>query len=87
VPPLARFDLKKESMDETAAACRETGRERLAARVDVSNSASAAAAVEEALGSHGGACYGLVTTRASRRDGLLMRMSDEDIRRVLAVKN
>jgi 3-oxoacyl-[acyl-carrier protein] reductase len=83
---LALFDLKKESMDETAAACRENGAPAATQHaVDVSNSKSAAAAVEEALAAHGGACYGLVNNAGITRDGLLMRMSDDDIDSVLAV--
>jgi 3-oxoacyl-[acyl-carrier protein] reductase len=53
--------------------------------VDVSQSASVSAAVEEALAAHGGACYGLVNNAGITRDGLLMRMSDEDIDAVLNV--
>jgi 3-oxoacyl-[acyl-carrier protein] reductase len=83
---LALFDLKKESMDETATACREAGAPSATQHgVDVSQSASVSAAVEEALAAHGGACYGLVNNAGITRDGLLMRMSDEDIDAVLNV--
>jgi 3-oxoacyl-[acyl-carrier protein] reductase len=83
---LALFDLKKETMDETATACRENGSPSVTQHaVDVSNPASSAAAAEEALAAHGGACYGLVNNAGITRDGLLMRMSDEDIDSVLAV--
>lgn len=82
---LALFDLRKESMDETAAACREAGSAKVTQHgVDVSSSSSVAAAVEEALAAHGG-CHGLVNNAGITKDGLLMRMSDEDIDAVLAV--
>jgi 3-oxoacyl-[acyl-carrier protein] reductase len=82
---LALFDLRKETIDETAAACREAGAPNVTTHaVDVSSSASAAAAVEEALAAHGG-CQGLVNNAGITKDGLLLRMSDEDIESVLAV--
>ncbi len=82
---LALFDLKKESMDETAVACREAGSGTVTQHaLDVSNSASVATAVEEALAAHGG-CHGLVNNAGITKDGLLLRMSDEDIDAVLAV--
>ena len=82
---LALFDLQRESMDETAAACRAAGSPSVTQHaVDVSKSDSVATATEEALSAHGG-CYGLVNNAGITRDGLLMRMSDEDIDAVLAV--
>ena len=82
---LALFDLKKEAMDETAAACSEAGSPKVTQHaVDVSKSDSVGAAAEEALAAHGG-CYGLVNNAGITRDGLLMRMSDEDIDAVLSV--
>jgi 3-oxoacyl-[acyl-carrier protein] reductase len=82
---LALFDLKAETMEETAAACRDAGSPKVTLHVaDVSRSESAAAAVEEALGAHGG-CQGLVNNAGITKDGLLLRMSDEDIESVLAV--
>jgi 3-oxoacyl-[acyl-carrier protein] reductase len=82
---LALFDLAAESMDETAAACRDAGSPKTTQHaVDVSNAASVAAAAEAALDAHG-ACHGLVNNAGITRDGLLMRMSDDDIDAVLAV--
>jgi 3-oxoacyl-[acyl-carrier protein] reductase len=83
--PLALFDLKTEMLDETAAACREAGSGKVTQHaLDVANAASVASATETAVGEHGG-CYGLVNNAGITRDGLLMRMSDEDIDAVLAV--
>jgi 3-oxoacyl-[acyl-carrier protein] reductase len=82
---LALFDLKAEMLDDTAAACAGAGSPKVTKHaVDVSNPGSAAAASEAAVGEHGG-CYGLVNNAGITRDGLLMRMSDEDIDAVLAV--
>ena len=82
---LALFDLKAEMLDETAAACRDAGSPKITKHaVDVSKPDSAAAAAESAVGEHGG-CYGLVNNAGITRDGLLMRMSDDDIDAVLAV--
>ena len=82
---LALFDLRRESLDETAAACREAGSPKLSQHaVDVSNSGSVNAALEEALAVHGGA-YGLVNNAGITKDGLLLRMTDEDIDAVLSV--
>jgi 3-oxoacyl-[acyl-carrier protein] reductase len=83
--PLALLDLKAEMLDETAVLCRDAGSPKVTQHaVDVSNAASAAAAAEAAVGDHGG-CWGLVNNAGITRDGLLMRMSDEDIDLVLAV--
>jgi 3-oxoacyl-[acyl-carrier protein] reductase len=82
---LALFDLAKEMCDETAALCREAGAKTVTQHgVDVSKSDSVAAAVDEALAAHGG-CAGLVNNAGITKDGLLMRMSDDDIDAVLAV--
>jgi 3-oxoacyl-[acyl-carrier protein] reductase len=82
---LALFDLKLETLDEVVADCREAGSPKASPHaVDVSKSDSVAAAVEEALAAHG-ACHGLVNNAGITRDGLLMRMSDDDIDSVLAV--
>jgi 3-oxoacyl-[acyl-carrier protein] reductase len=82
---LALFDLVKETMDETAAACRGAGSPKVTQHaVDVSKSATVVAAADEAIASHG-ACHGLVNNAGITRDGLLMRMSDEDIDAVIAV--
>src|SRR5438876_1477572 len=82
---LALFDLKAEMLDETAAACREAGSPKVTQHaVDVSKSDSVGAAAEDALGQHGGV-YGLVNNAGITKDGLLMRMSDDDIDAVLSV--
>ena len=79
------LDLAREGLAETAGASREAGSPKVTEHaVDVSSSASVNAAAEEALGAHGG-CYGLVNNAGITRDGLLMRMGDDDIERVLAV--
>ena len=83
--PLALFDLKAEMLDETAALCRDAGSPKVTQHaVNVADPASCAAAAEAATADHGG-CYGLVNNAGITRDGLLMRMSDEDIDAVLAV--
>jgi 3-oxoacyl-[acyl-carrier protein] reductase len=82
---LALFDLAKEGTDEAAAACREASAPNVTQHaVDVSKSDSVNAAAEEALAAHGG-CHGLVNNAGITKDGLLMRMSDEDFDSVLAV--
>jgi 3-oxoacyl-[acyl-carrier protein] reductase len=52
--------------------------------VDVSKSDVVAAAVDEATSAHGGV-YGLVNNAGITKDGLLLRMSDEDFDAVIAV--
>jgi len=82
---LALFATTREGLAATAAACREAGSPQVTAHaVDVGSAASVGAAVEEALGEHGG-CYGLVNNAGITRDGLLVRMSDEDVDRVVDV--
>ncbi len=82
---LALFDLQADWLGETAEACRAAGAPKVTAHaVDVSRSDAVARAAEEALAAHG-ACHGLVNNAGITRDGLLMRMSDEDIDAVLAV--
>jgi 3-oxoacyl-[acyl-carrier protein] reductase len=83
--PLALFDLSKQSLDETAALCREAGSPKITQHaVDVSKSDVVAAAVDEATSAHGGV-YGLVNNAGITKDGLLLRMSDEDFDAVIAV--
>jgi 3-oxoacyl-[acyl-carrier protein] reductase len=83
--PLALFDLSKQSLDETAAVCREAGSPKITQHaVDVSKSDAVAAAVDEATSAHGGV-YGLVNNAGITKDGLLLRMSDEDFDAVIAV--
>jgi 3-oxoacyl-[acyl-carrier protein] reductase len=82
---LALFDLAKDAMDETAGLCRDAGAPKVTQHaVDVAKSDSVGAAAETALAEHGGV-YGLVNNAGITRDGLLMRMSDEDVEQVLAV--
>ena len=82
---LALLDLDDSWLTETVDQCEEAGAPRVTRHaVDVSKSGSVKSAVENALGEHG-ACYGLVNNAGITRDGLLMRMSDEDIDAVLAV--
>lgn len=82
---LALFDLQADWLKDTAEACAAAGAPKVTVYAcDVSKSASVNAAVEAALGDHGG-CHGLVNNAGITRDGLLMRMSDEDIDAVLDV--
>jgi len=82
---LALFDLVKESLDETATLCRGAGAPNVTQHaVDVSKSESVATVVEEATAAHGGV-YGLVNNAGITKDGLLLRMSDDDFDAVLSV--
>src|SRR5688500_7588996 len=67
---LALFDLKKESLAETAAICTEAGAPKVTQHaVDVARSDSVNAAAEEAIAAHG-AVHGLVNNAGITRDGL-----------------
>lgn len=82
---LALFDLDAAWLGETIAACEGAGAPKVTAHAcDVSKSDSVNAAAEAALEAHG-SCYGLVNNAGITRDGLLMRMSDDDIDAVLDV--
>lgn len=82
---LALFDLDAAWLAETVAACEAAGAPKVTTHAcDVSRSESVNAAIEAALAAHG-ACHGLVNNAGITRDGLLMRMSDEDIDAVLNV--
>jgi 3-oxoacyl-[acyl-carrier protein] reductase len=82
---LALFATSLEGTEETAAACTAVGAPTVTRHaVDAGTASSVADAVGEALGAHGG-CHGLVNNAGITRDGLLMRMKDEDIDRVLDV--
>lgn len=82
---LALFDLDAAWLAETVAACEAAGAPKVTTHAcDVSASATVNAAAEAALSAHG-ACHGLVNNAGITRDGLLMRMSDEDIDAVLDV--
>jgi 3-oxoacyl-[acyl-carrier protein] reductase len=82
---LALFDLQADWMKDTADACAAAGSPKVTCHAaDVSKSDTVGAAVEAALAEHG-ACHGLVNNAGITRDGLLLRMSDDDIDAVLAV--
>ncbi len=82
---LALFATTREGLDATAAACREAGAPKVSCHaVDAGASASIDGAVKEALAEHG-VCDGLVNNAGITRDGLLMRMKDDDVDRVLDV--
>jgi len=75
-----------EGAGAAAAACRERGAPSATAHAcDVADAAAAAAAVEAAIAAHGGRLDVLVNAAGITRDGLLVRMSDADFRRVLDV--
>jgi len=83
--PLALFDLSADALSETAGLCRDAGSPRVTVHAtDVSKAASVAAAAEEATAAHGGV-WGLVNNAGITKDGLLLRMSDEDFDAVLSV--
>ena len=71
-----------EAADETAKACRALGVRAIAVQADVADEAQAAALVETAVRELGGVDI-LVNNAGITRDGLLLRMSEEDFTRVL----
>ena len=77
-------DVDADAAAETAAAVEALGRRGLAVEADVSDAAAVAAVVERA-GEVLGPVAILVNNAGITRDGLLMRMKDEDWDRVLAV--
>jgi 3-oxoacyl-[acyl-carrier protein] reductase len=81
---LALCDVKEEWLAETAAAVRAAGRRVLCLGVDVSQSAPVNAAVGRVLAEFGRLDI-LVNNAGITRDGLLVRMSDEDWDAVLSV--
>ena len=82
---LALFATSEGGTEATAEACTAAGSPAVTRHaVDAGDSESVKAAVKAALAAHGG-CHGLVNNAGITRDGLLMRMSDEDIDRVLDV--
>lgn len=83
---LALFATTVDGLRDTRAACLEAGAPSVTCHaVQCGDAASVAAAAEEALKAHDGACQGLVNNAGVTRDGLLMRMSDEDLDTVLDV--
>ncbi len=81
---VAVVDLAAEGAEAGAAACRSKGVKATSCAADVSRPADCDAAVEACLEAHGRVDV-LVNCAGITRDGLLMRMSDEDFRRVLDI--
>ncbi len=82
---LALFATTEGGLAATAAACREAGAGAVSCHAaDAGSSTSVEAACKAAMAEHG-ACHGLVNNAGITRDGLLMRMKDEDIDRVIDV--
>jgi len=77
-------DLKSEWLVETAAAVEDAGRKALCVAADVSDAGAVGRAVDEALAVMGRIDI-LVNNAGITRDGLLMRMSEEDWDAVLDV--
>jgi 3-oxoacyl-[acyl-carrier protein] reductase len=73
-----------ESLSETVSRIREKGRRAVALAADVANAEAAQAAVKTTLEDLGGVDV-LVNNAGITRDGLLVRMSEEDFDRVLEV--
>ena len=81
---VALFATNADGLGATAAECEAAGAKTTRHGLDVADSAQVQKAAEEALAAHG-ACHGLVNNAGITRDGLLLRMSDEDVSRVLDV--
>lgn len=82
---LALFATNAETLAAAATQCTAAGSAKVTVHaLDVSDAGAVQKSVDEALAAHG-ACHGLVNNAGITRDGLLMRMSDDDVRRVLAV--
>ncbi len=82
---LALFATTTDGLAATATACRDAGAASVTCHaVDAGSSESVKAACKAALSEHG-TCNGLVNNAGITRDGLLMRMSDDDVDRVLDV--
>lgn len=79
------YNSGEEAAKETVALCREQGADAYAIQADVSNSAACAAFVEEAMKLSGGRLDVLVNNAGVTKDGLIMRMSDEDFEKVIDV--
>ncbi len=82
---LALCDLKAEWLAETAGKVKELGRRVECYSVDVSNAAGVDAAVKQIEADFGKAVDVLVNNAGITKDGLLMRMSEEDWDAVLNV--
>ena len=81
---LALCDLQAGWLDETAAAVREAGRRAECVAVDVGDAAGVAGALDTVLKAYGRVDV-LVNNAGITRDGLLVRMNDEDWDAVLNV--
>ncbi len=81
---VACVDLTAEGAEQGAAACRAKGAKASAHGADVSVSDQCDAAVEACIKEHGRLDV-LVNCAGITKDGLLMRMSDQDFQRVLAI--
>ena len=81
---VACVDLALEGAEQGAAACRAKGVKATAHAADVSDAALCDAAVEACLAAHGRVDV-LVNCAGITKDGLIMRMSDADFRRVIEI--
>jgi 3-oxoacyl-[acyl-carrier protein] reductase len=81
---VACVDLTEEGSGQGAAACREKGVKATAHAADVSDPALCEAAVGACIAAHGRVEI-LVNCAGITRDGLLMRMSDQDFAKVIAI--
>jgi 3-oxoacyl-[acyl-carrier protein] reductase len=82
---VALFATTTDGLAATAEACTAAGAAKVSTHaVDAGSSESVDAACKAAVGEHG-TCNGLVNNAGITRDGLLMRMKDDDVDRVLDV--
>lgn len=81
---VACVDILADRLEETAARLRESGGKATAHRADVASAEQVKAVVDAVLAAHGRIDF-LVNNAGITRDGLLMRMKDEDWDAVLAV--
>lgn len=79
------YNSGEEAAQETVALCRDHGVDAYAVHADVSDSAACAGFMAEALKLSGGRMEVLVNNAGITRDGLIMRMSDEDFEKVIDV--
>jgi len=81
---VACADLLKEGAEQGAAACRAKGAKASSHAVDVADGARCEALAEEVLAEHGRVDV-LVNCAGITKDGLLMRMSDQDFQKVISI--
>lgn len=79
------YNSGEDAAKETVRLCQEHGVEAYALQVDVSSSEACTAFVKEAMELSGGELAVLVNNAGVTRDGLIVRMSDEDFEKVLDV--